>query len=245
MTWQEKIRDFILTKTESFTARQVATDTRADYKTVKKSLREFVITGKVHIIDIGRYQANIYIVSNEQTLKMARKKPAGKSNMQLIKDFIATTTKPFSNLDVIKATDVCYGTVKKYLRDLIERGSISWHCTLPDNSNLFVNNNIKLQDESISKIDESATRIVKNFLDTATRPFTKAIIIDETGLGKVSVNRCLKSLLAEDTIRQIGLENNQKVYAISKLNAKQRHYTIEYIKEAYARQQKKRTIGKK
>ena len=158
------------------------------------------------------------------------------NEIHLIKSFVKKTTTPFTSTQVVEATNVFFETVKKTLRELVFKNIL----TATNGSNgeiIYEKPCLKVQPRK----EPHSLQSIRNFINSSVRPFTAQQIMNEIGLSEVTVGNYLNGLKKEGVIRQIGLDNKIKVYAKVKHQAKQRHYTLEYIKEAYRRQMKKRS----
>jgi predicted HTH transcriptional regulator len=89
-------------------------------------------------------------------------------------------------------------------------------------------------------------KVVRDFIYYNQRAFTSSQIVRETGICYETIKKYLQELLAENYIRQIGIDKGKKVYIYNRNMGKpsvykvaQKHNCYESIKERYRRQVQK------
>ena len=85
---------------------------------------------------------------------------------------------------------------------------------------------------------------IKEYIYYTCRPFTSKEIVEELGIKYETVKKYLQELIKENYIRQIGKDKGKNVYIAVRAKsmgksykAKDKHLTIEDIKEKYRRKQ--------
>ena len=93
----------------------------------------------------------------------------------------------------------------------------------------------------------SCAEQIKEYIKYTIYPFTSSQIVDELGICYETVKKYLQELIAEGYIKKIGNDKGKNVFVLVKYKdvntkylAKNKHYTLESIQEAYRRQVKER-----
>ena len=228
----QTIIEFINNASAPFSSREVSKATGVAYRTVIRFLHDLVKMQKIQ-----RIEKYINTVVFKKICKADLSSETTTPNIDptvLIRNYIKKTKSPFTVSDVVDETNIFFGTVKSHLQKMVGLGIIS-KSNDERREVVYMRTDIPKKELPSPKLSEP----ILSFVKSSIRPFTTSNIAEETGLCYATIMRTLMILVQQGAIRQIGTDKKKKVYVVTKHSAKQRHYTLEYVQEAYSRQLKK------
>ena len=201
MRTYDKIKNYILNSTESFTVKKIENELTLTHFAVKQCIRKMNNKGFIKLIDIQK-NAKVYILN-----KKSKSISGYMSNYDKIKTYIINTTESFTVNKIANELGLTTPVVRQYIQRIRTEG----HCKLIGNdksSPRYYSEKYKgnLLDD-MSDFDK-----IKNYINNSYSPFTTDMIKRALGIPYIKLKRYLHILRLEGVFRYVYTEDHKRVY---------------------------------